>query len=241
MGSIKELLRMAWRALLLQDDAYEAMAQGPNPFVRGLILIVIIGLLFSLTGIVGTTLEWLSSPDMSAIKPAVLEGLQRMTWYQQAATDPEFVRIFTQNYELGWRIASMFTPSPLSAVAGLVMNPFSLILGWVIYGLLAFVFARLLGGQAGLGQTYGATALGAAPQLLNLANLIPYVEVGSVVSVWALICNFLALKTVHRLTPGRAALATILPLVLLFLLAILLGVLGVLAAGALLGSLGGLQ
>lgn len=240
MDTIKDLLRLAWRGLLLRTDAYATMAETPSPFVRGLILIVIIGVLFSLTGIVGTTLEWLTTPNMGAIKEAVRQGLQEMSWYRELSAEPEFVRQFSQGYDLWWQIfGSMFTPSPLGAVAGIITNPFTLILGWLIYGLLAHVCARLLGGQASIGQTYGATALSAAPQLLNLVNFIPYVEVGGVVGTWALICNFLALKTAHRLTTGRAVWATILPFFVLFVIAIVLGILGVLAAGALLASLGG--
>jgi len=240
METIKDLLRLAWRALLLQSDAYATMAERPSPFVRGLILIVIIGVLFSLTGIVGTTLERLTTPDMGAIKEAVRQGLQEMSWYRALSGEPEFVRQFSQGYDLWWQIfGSLFTPNPLGAVAGIITNPFGLILGWLVYGLLAHLFARLLGGQASLGQTYGATALSASPQLLNLANFIPYVEVGGVVGTWALICNFLALKTAHRLTTSRAFWATVLPFILLFVIFIVLGIVGVLAAGALLASLGG--
>jgi hypothetical protein len=79
----------------------------------------------------------------------------------------------------------------------------------------AYLFARLLGGQGGLGQTLGCTALAVAPQVLNLATFFPYLVVGGVVGTWTLLCRYVALKTCHRLTWNRALGATLLPYVAL--------------------------
>ncbi|MCG2767903.1 MAG: hypothetical protein L6435_05905, partial [Anaerolineae bacterium] len=71
-------------------------------------------------------------------------------------------------------------------------------------------------------------------QALRLANLVPYVRVGGIVAVWGLLCNFVALKTAHKLSGGRAFWAAILPVVTIWLLTLLLAVAMVLIFGSVL-------
>jgi len=78
-------------------------------------------------------------------------------------------------------------PNPASAAVRIVTLPLWLVLIWLLYGVVAHLCARLLGGQGGLGQTLGRTALAVAPQLLNLATFLPYLVVGGVVGTWTLL------------------------------------------------------
>jgi len=235
MSTVFDALRLCPSALLLRDKAYEEMREVASPFTKGLILIIVVGVLVSLVNIVGTTLEWATSPSPKDIKDVVWEGMMEMPWVEEIPPERrgEIIGAIRQRYERGWRLFPRLfgAPHPASAVLGVVVKPLALLIGWLIYGLLAHIFARLLGGGARLGQTFGCTALAVSPQLLNLANLLPYISVGGVVGVWTLICNYLALKNAHRLSWGRAFWATLLPFITLALLAIALA-----AAGALMAS-----
>ena len=63
-------------------------------------------------------------------------------------------------------------------------------------------------------------------QVLNLLNILPYVQVGSLVSLWDILCAYVGLKTVHNLRWNRAMYATLLPFVLVIGIAILAGCFG---------------
>ncbi len=210
---MKETIRLAWEALFLSETPYAEMREVSNPVPRGLMLVVLIAVAVALAGLVGTTMEWATTPNMADIQRIVLQGIQQMPWYQELESDPEFREMFQQQYEWGWSVfPQMFgAPSIGQAALGIILVPLRLGLGWLLYGLIAYLFARLLGGQGSLGQTLGCTALAIAPQLLNLAAFLPYVVVGGVVGTWMLLCRYVALKTCHRLTEGRALAATLLP------------------------------
>ncbi|MBL7064462.1 MAG: YIP1 family protein [Anaerolineae bacterium] len=225
---MKALIRLAWEALFLSEASYAEMRDVSNPVPRGLVIVVLIAVAVALVGLVGTTLEWATTPNLADIQRIVLQGIQQMPWYQELEGDPEFREMFRQQYELWWRIfPQMFgAPSTAQAAMSIILVPLRLSLGWLLYGLIAYLFARLLGGQGSLGQTLGCTALAIAPQLLNLATFLPYVAVGGVVGAWTLLCRYVALKTCHRLTEGRALAATLLPHVaflVLFSFAVCLG------------------
>lgn len=236
MKQISRFAGLVARALFLRTDAYEEMREARNPFVEGLFIIVIVGVIIALAGLVGTVLEWASIPDMGAIKNAVYEGLIQMPWYQESVEEsPSFADTYKQWYDWGWSIFPRLFGAPDlgSAAANIILTPLSLMLGWLIYGLLAHLFARLLRGEANLSQTLGCTALAVAPQVLNLTGLLPFVTVGSVVGTWSLICRYVALKQAHRLTWGRAFWATVLPILVLWLLGLILAGIGIAAFGAL--------
>lgn len=231
MQDLLATLRLCPRALLLQDEAYAAMREISSPFIKGLILILVAGVVVSLVGIVGEMLEWATTPNLEAIKDVVLQELQQMDWYGEASEgSPNFEPTFRRQYEIGRRIFPYLfrAPNPIGAAIGVIMIPLWLGVSWLIFGLLGYLFARLVGGQASLGQTLGCTALAVTPQLLGLIRILPYVEIGGVITIWTLICNYLALKNAHRLSSERAFWAMLLPFILLALLALALGGLGVL-------------
>ncbi len=214
---MKTLIRLAWEALFLSEEPYAEMRDSPNAVLRGLGLVVLVALAVALVGLVGGTLEWATTPDMRDIQKVVLEGIKQMDWYKEMQDNPEFREQFTQQFEMGWRIFPQLFGAPNLATAGLriALLPLRLVLTWFLYGLVAHLFARLLGGQGGLGQTLGCTALAVAPQILNLATFFPYLVVGGVVGTWTILCRYVALKTCHRFRWGRALAATLLPYVAL--------------------------
>lgn len=219
MQTMTGLLRLGVDALFLRDEAYVRMSNSEQPVIKGLTLIIIIGVLIGLVGIVGTTLEWASTPSFAAIKQAVWETMTESKWYQMLQHEaPEALQPMQQYYNLGWRIASVFAPNPAGSVLNVVFTPLGLIIGWVIYSVLAHLFARLLGGTGDLGRTLGCTALAMSPNLIGLVRILPYIQMGSVVGTWVLVCNFLALKAAHGLIGWRAFWAALLPVVTLYLL-----------------------
>jgi hypothetical protein len=221
MDGIVGTLRLGWNALLLKEDAYEEMRAGTNPVVTGLILIVIVGVAVALFGFVGDVLEWATTPNLNDLKDTLFYYFNQMPWWKMAAQDPGFAKGFEQIWNMNWSIASMLSPSPGGAFINIIVIPLGLIVRWLIYGLLAYLFAHWLGGTANLSETLGVLALAVAPQALNLLNIFPYVQVGSLISLWGILCAYVGLKTVHKLRWNRAMYATLLP----YVLAIAVGVL----------------
>lgn len=239
MKRIPRFAKLVVQALFLRTDAYEEIREARNPFIDGLLIIVIIGVIVAFAGLVGTVLKWASTPDTEAVQETVYAGLTEMPWYQETTElAPDFADSFEQWFEMGRtfvRFGGMSSPG--SAAGNIILTPLGLLVGWLIYGLLAHVFARLLKGEATLSQTLGATALAVAPHILKVAELVPFVSVGGVVGTWMLICRYVALKQAHRLTWGRAFWATVMPVVILGLVGLILAGIGSAIFGALAAQL----
>ncbi len=235
MQQISRYAGLVAGALFLRTDAYEEMREARSPFLTGLIIIVVVGVIIALAALVGTVLEWASTPNLAEMQEVVYEGIIQMPWYQESLQMvPGYDQMFRQWYDLGWTMGLTFgDSSPGSALGNVVLTPLGLVIAWLVYGLLAHLFARLLKGEAILSQTLGCTALAVAPQVLNLTELVPYVTVGGVVASWTLVCRYVALKQAHRLTWGRAFWATALPLLTLLVVGLILAALGVLVFGTL--------
>ena len=237
---MKTLIRLAWEALFLREEPYAEIHEGPNPALRGLGLIALIAVAVALVGLVGTTLEWATTPNMEDIQRTVLEGIQKMPFYQEMQSNPEFREQFQWQFDLQQRIISQVAGANItSAASRIILLPLWLAFTWLLYGVVAHLFARLLGGQGGLGQTLGCTALAMAPQVLNLATFFPYLIVGGVVGTWTLLCRYVALKTCHRLTWNRALAATLLPYVALAVVVSFFACLGGVAMSLIFGVGGG--
>lgn len=239
MDGVVGSLRLGWDALLLKKEAYEKMGSAENPVGKGLLLILVVGLAIALLGFVGSLLEWATMPDLTELQGTVYSYLTKMPWWEPAAeASPEFEQIFDRWYGLGWNMAKFFAPSVAGAALSILLTPIGLIVRWLIYGLLAYLFARWLGGTADFSQTLGVLALAVAPQALQALTLFPYVQVGSVVAVWGILCAYLGIKTVHKLSWSRALWASLLP----FLLALVVILFAMcLASAAFAAVIGGLS
>ena len=232
---MKTLIRLIWEALFLSNSPYAKVREDPSPALRGLAFLLLIALSVALLGLVGTTLEWATTPELGEIQAIVLEGIQEMDWYQDLQREPDFREQFQRWYDMGWRIFPYVfdAPSIPRAALRIILLPLRLVLVWLAYGLLAHLVARMLGGEGNLGQTMGCTALALAPQLLSIATLVPYLVVGGVVTTWTLLCRYVALKTCHRLSWDRTLAATVLPTVVFVVIISFFGCL----ASAVLGTI----
>jgi hypothetical protein len=232
------IARMLWSGLFLDVDAYDEASDADNPFVEGLFIIVLIGILVALASIIGSILGWGITPDLAQIKALVHDGLVSMPWYQQFLQgNADAVRQFEHNYDLSWRIARFFAPNPSRALLSLFISPLSLFLQWLWFALIAQAVARILGGQGRMGQTFGATALAFAPHLLYVFRALPMVSVAAV-GVWTLLAKYVAIRRVHEnLSWQRVVVAVLAPPILFWFLVILLTVLGLALMGTLIGGM----
>jgi hypothetical protein len=222
MNGLAGTLRMGWNALFLKEEAYEEMRADTNPVVKGLIFIVVLGLAIALLGLIGNVLEWASTPNLNQIKDTIFRYMTQMPWWDMASKDPNFVRFFDQIWNTNWNTVMWFQSPGWSAI-DILLIPLGLIVRWLIYGVLAYLFARWLGGTGDLSATLGVVALAAAPQILNALTLFPYVMLGSVIGVWSVLCAYVGLKTAHKLPWHRALWATLLPFILAVVVVLLAG------------------
>ena len=237
MEAKPNLFQMAFGAFLLREDAYAGMRDDAQRIKRALILVVIVGLLVGVTGAVGRLAEWAFAPPMDKMQEVVLGHLTKMSWYPEMSRNPKALATFQQQYNLSWQIARVFAPSP-SALVGIITTPLSLLIVWLIYGLLAHLAARMLGGQGSAGQTLACTALAVAPQLLTVVMSVPHVTAAGV-GTWTLACNFMAIRSAHGLSGWRALAATLLPLALAILVGVLFACVGLVVGGVALSQMGG--
>lgn len=229
-------------ALTLQESAYRAAAEDEHPIRNGLIFLVMIGVVVAVAGVIGAGITWWISPDLASLRDAIWQGLQGMPWREQFSGSElqQMDAQMQETFDQVWQIVSGFTPGIGQAAAGVVFTPLAFIVGWFVYGLLAHGFARLLGGHASLPQTYGALSLAYAPNLLNAVQVVPMVQTAGL-AMWSTVCTYVALKTVHGISPGRAFWATLLPFLLVVFVAVGLGLaIGLVAAAALAQFFGGM-
>jgi hypothetical protein len=228
MDGIVGTLRLGWDALLFKESAYEEMSTADNPVVKGLIWIIVVGVVIAVCGLIGTGLELASMPDLGEIKDRIFFWMQQMPWWSEMTKDPNALEQFELWYNRGWDIfPTMFgAPNLGSAAGGIIGIPLGLVIRWLVYGLVAYVFARWLGGTGSLSGTLGVLALAVAPQALNVFNLIPFVEMGNLVAVWGILVAYMGLKTAHKLSWSRAVWATLLPFLLVIAVLMLFGCLG---------------
>jgi len=225
-----EYLRLARGGLFLDRDVYQEQSRSPESLKRGLLLVVLIGLAVGFASFVGEVSEVLMSRNRADVNRTIYEGLINMPWYRNVSLltpgfDEDFKEIFDNVTTV---LDTLNGKSIVNGVAGLVITPISYLLVWLVYGIVAHLMARLLGGSGTLTKTLGGTALAASANLLSLVSLVPFAQVSGVFAL-ALIANYVAIREVHEMAPWRAFWATILGPLLLVVLLILAGCVGVFA------------
>jgi hypothetical protein len=100
-----------------------------------------------------------------------------------------------------------------------LLEPVVLVLQWLFLALATHGAARLLGGQGRLVQTLGTTALAAAPYVLGVLTVIPFVSVSALLlGFWSLLILYRAVEVTHDLSWQRSALAVLAAPVLLIII-----------------------
>ncbi|MBI5031765.1 MAG: YIP1 family protein [Chloroflexi bacterium] len=236
MNAIGEYLNLGLGALFLQEETYARMRDDSRRVVKGLIFILLVGVIVALLAVVGKLLEWSTTPDLSNIRNIVLEEMRNTTWFREMARSPQAMQQFQQGYDLWWQFfGGLFGVNMLGAIANVITNPIVLILRWLVYGVVVFVFARMLGGKGTLSQTLGCTAIAFAPEALGAAQFLPFVQLAGI-GIWGLICTYVGVKVSNQMMPWRAFWATLLPFIVVGVITILFGCIGGFALSALGGG-----
>ena len=234
MGHRTLSLGLVFRALFLDSDAYDQLRDDDNPFVEGLFLVVIIGVVTALLNFIGQSLAWAGTPSMNAIKDVVWQAFPQMSWWSQMAGNATAMANFEEYYALGWQIFPRLfgAPDPASAALNIITWPLLAVLSWLVYGILAHLFSRMLGGTGRLSQTLGTVSLSFTPLLLRGLGFLPYFTVGAVMNTWQLICRYKAVRSAGQMSWGRAFWATLLPFAVYLVFWVIFGVAGSLIIAA---------
>ena len=216
------LVRLALGGLMLDPQAYRAQRESPVGMRRGLVLVLLIGLLVGVASLIGDLGEYLTQPDPQAVRDTLFSGLTAMPWYQQVVeSTPGFAESFEQLFAQAGGLS--LTPTPVGSLVGVIITPLVGVISWFIGGALVHLVAKAFGGTARFGQTLAATALASSANLLGLVQVIPYAEaipgvLVSAVLLLGLLCSYVAVRETHGLAPWRSFWAVTLGPVLLGLL-----------------------
>ena len=212
------------KSLVLEAEPFITMVEDDDPWVEGLFLTLCIGLLVGVAQLIGGLLMTAALPPAEAVFEALWRG-----WHQlgiNADADPTLIKanlrqmwdslIFMRGYGGGW--ARLYI---------LALAPLILLLQWLFSGLVCYFIGKWLGGTGTMNQMLGATALIAAPSVLLLLSVVPFVSVSSLLLlVWPLLIIYRAIEVAHDLSWQRSAIVACAPLVLLVLLLFLLSMIG---------------
>lgn len=212
---IRRSWRLMWRALLLDQRPYAAAARSHKPLQTGFMALVLLLVIFAVARAVGLGIGMLTSPRLGSLQEIVRNFIVGLPWYAaQVQQSPAFAGQFAQSYSLAWDglRAALGIPTPTSVLVSIAVTALSTLSAWLAYGVLAHGMARWFGGQGTWRQTLGASALSYAPLLLFVVEIVPGALTPlTLVFLLMLVGKYLALKTVHDLTPGYTLAATLLP------------------------------
>jgi len=148
MEAPPSLVRLALGGLLLDPTAYRAQRESPVGMRRGLILVLLIGLLVGVAALIGDVGELLTQPDPQAVSDTLRSGLTAMPWYEQAVeATPGFADAFEQFFaQIG---GLSFTPTPLGSALGVLTTPLVAVISWFIGGAMVHLRHRALRADPG--------------------------------------------------------------------------------------------
>jgi hypothetical protein len=228
------LLNTIWRAMILDDRAYQEWRERPNIFLRGIILILIVSLIGGLLAFAWRFVEGVRPVNEASIREDMQEAFDWQYQFNPAWQDPDMRRmmdeILDQIVPMVIDIASTQAPLPrafggfFEAFGGWLSAGLAAIGGWLLYGALVLVVANWLGGSAPLREFLGTVALYSVPGLLGLLGPIPCIGfiLALIGFVWGVVVYIKATSVATGLDGGRATVAVLAPAIILFLLAILL-------------------
>ncbi|MEF3275698.1 MAG: YIP1 family protein [Chloroflexus sp.] len=229
MESLSYLFRLSTAGLFLDTNTFRAQRDNPHVLRDGFLVVLLIGVIVGVASFIGNLLTMLATPDPINLLTTVQRELERTALVielkRQIPTfelDPFFTQMADAARTLQW-----------SGLIGAAATPFVYLVGWLLYGVVAHLIARSLGGDGDLAQTLGCTALASGANLLALVQIIPFAQVSGS-TLLGLIGCYLGLRAAHNLPAWRAFWAALLGPILLIvvLLVFSCGLLAVLVAVA---------
>jgi hypothetical protein len=235
---MRELLKLAWDALLFRHEAYTQHVARADVLKRGLTILVLVTLLAGVASLIVDVVGDLRPKSVEArleeAEQAIREFVTSLrTMRQFSDVPPEFERKVTTYMRaavrMSFRIEALPTrlPKPLGRVlrdlGAFLSLPFSRLAGWIGYGIWVLLVAKLLGGRATVSQMLGATALYAVPHVLDILGPVQCLGgvLGLVATVWGIAIYVKALAVANDFSVGRAVAATVLPALILATLSLL--------------------
>ena len=206
------------KALVLEAEPFLTLAEDDNPWVEGLFLVTCVGVLLGGAHLIGGLLWTASLPPSAAVREALLPSVQQLATQLGLATDP--AQIEAAFRELwGWGAGYLGYQGGFARLFFALLEPIFLVLSWFVVAVATHGAARALGGSGTLVQTLGTSALAAAPFVLGVLTIIPFVSVSALLlAVWSLLIVYRAIEITHDLSWQRSALATMAaPFLLIFL------------------------
>jgi hypothetical protein len=234
MQSVLSLFRLGFDGLLLNPLAYRDQRDSPDGLRRGFALVALVGLLIGIASLIGNLGEYVSQPSAAAVNKTIYDGLRAMPWFTQlSALDSQFPARFDQIFAQVTQITQAVSGGGLiGSLIGVGATPLLMLVSWLLFGTIAHLMARALGGRATISQTLACTALAAFVNVLSIVELIPFAQVAGT-TLLGLVASYVAIREAHGLPPWRAFWATMLgPALLALILIALACVVLALALGA---------
>jgi len=247
-----------FQAATFKTTAFESVARRRDAFYFGFVTIVAIALIVALPSFIGQLVDSVVPTPPDAAQEAMRSVEQVFSQISPFMRDmtPEarqaILDQIDQFIEFGAQVAQQIEavprvfPAPIDgifkSIGSYLSKPFAdtrlplagVTLGtWLGYGIWVMLFARLLGGRAGLVSFFGTTALYVVPFLLAFFSFVPIV--GPLLSltafVWGIAIYVKATAVSQEMSYGRSIAAMFLPL----LVAAIIGLLIAGSIGALIG------
>ncbi|MGQ9613247.1 MAG: YIP1 family protein [Chloroflexus sp.] len=229
MESLAHFVRLSTAGLLLDVNTFRAQRDNPYALREGFLVVIVLGVIVGIASLIGSILSRMATPDPVAVIEALQRSFERIPLFsglQEVNPDFSFEPIFDQ-------LTAVFSILQWSSLVGAIATPVVYVLRWLIYGTVAHLAARSLGGDGTFAQTLGCTALASGANLLATVQIIPFATVAGT-TLLGLIGCYLGLRAAHNLSAWRAFWATLIGpiLLILILLVVSCGALALLIASA---------
>jgi hypothetical protein len=210
------------KALVLDNDPFEAMVDDDNPWMEGFVLVMSVSLLAGIAVAIGGFLTALTLPDPNVAYTAVVQGWRQVASVtmlpaaeiERIITDIWVIATFVTGYAGGWSHLL-----PILSVPGMAL------VWWVFFSLLAFGIGRAFGGTGTLSATFGAAALTVAPLVLLFLSIIPFASAGSaLLAVWGLLIGYRSIHVAQEIHWRSAALTTLIVYLAALIMILLVGI-----------------
>ena len=195
------------KALVLDNDPFEAMVDDDNPWMEGFVLVVGVSLLAGLGLAFGGWLTAATLPTPDAALTTLMQGGRQLAALlslptaavEQVIADVWALTTLGTGYAGGWSHLL-----PIISVPGMAL------VWWVFFSVTAFGIGRAFGGNGALRTTFGAAALTVAPLSFLLLSIVPFAGVSSIMlAVWGALIGYRAIHVAQELDWRRAALTTL--------------------------------
>lgn len=227
MESLARFVRLSTAGLLLDANTFRAQRDNPYALREGFLVVIVVGVIVGIASLIGSILSRMATPDPTAVIEVLQRYFERIPLFsglQESNPDFSFEPIFNL-------LTEVFSNLQWSGLVGAIVTPLVYVLGWLIYGTVAHLAARSLGGDGTFAQTLGCTALASGANLLAAVQFIPFATAAGT-TLLGLIGCYLGLRTAHNLPAWRAFWATLIGpiLLILVLLVVSCGALAILIA-----------